>query len=848
MRAILLLVSCLLTINSKVACDNDEKLARTADIITKASIWNHDDDSWAVFDNGMITSLKNVMEFDEEPTKKHFMIFTAIECKFAFYVTNHLLMIIDTLMACQAKGVVFLLTESSLQNCVETVILYTDQLKNKISYAIDILLNYTIIASSTRHDYEPLFLKALLSLDFFIRICNELLKQNEKVTKYQEDFMIDLPDNEYAKAKQNLLIDINVLLRELFQFKYAIEHFTIISCPTPVIYRKNIKKPKKALKDLLENNSASFMDIMNRIISAGVQIVHPYKSEKTLLADIHDPQQNIVAFKEISGSTVKWDTTNEPFTVSAVFENVTVTYDLHIIFRYLKIVLNTIMKLVYQKTLRHLAGNEGKLDFDKFDNICALLKNNHFPKQLIDHFELLTKLKPNDENSHYTYLQVKQIIENNDKSLENVVSVPSNGIDLTQFVDEILNNCNSFLSFNLVFPVLKEEFDMYNVPSTAVNEVQHFRSQVGKKYNQNPTCAPIKSIYEISLYVKWLVKKCEGLFTNGQHADCMTELADSFKLVEKYVLTMNSKWIESEKNNQHFVRLTHEMVHVLQNAKYLSITSNFTRASNIVLHLLDSYALHNCDPLSFNYSLLSHIEFTDIKSLSTYQETKTIKMVFGSKKMFNIFPRTNCENNDLKFTFGALIDFIYENTFGSIISNHVKFYWKGAAMRIREIYLHALKNLTNSRIFFKFRDIVYKFLLATVSFLTFDYISLCAHMSNTWCPKCNLPETFVDVQNTFFERVVFPEEYQSFINDIRLYRNCEVVSSPKCADKLKRSIMKYRIENKLDEFGVVDFHKNLIIYQNTLEKNMPINMFYTDDQMISELKKIFKTIAPTVNC
>lgn len=791
------------------------------------NFWNNRE-NWSLYYEGEVVTVKNVIEnVNENPMKKDYVIFTSIKCEFANFISNHLSILINILSSCQSNHIRTILEANVFNTCLKMV---GDNLKSwerTLTRIINVVINSMSIVSNLTQ--APIFLETLLSLYYF-------------TNKYEKDVYESEIDND----RDRVLIELNTKVREISQIQNQIENFRMFHCNYFVPRTINMKNPNVSTVQLLKSNSDDLDCFLSKGEISEIENRRQCRMENVLLEEllVSDDNQG-GAFKEIRTTLVRKYVDGQaefkPFTER--IKRVKETYEIATVFRLQILIVNIIMKLVFQKSVDYLEkiSSIERIEFSKFREIRDQLKRYYFPRNLIYHFEMICLLEDNEDDLKFSVQEILQTTRAKIDLFDGLnTDVPESlvqpRLELIPFMNEMLGHHDALECFTLIFSFFQESKMAANMPPGIALEVQDIRYGDEWKSRENQICDALAPVFEICYHVQWIIKRCESDSnqTRKRAEQCFNEIRVAFKDVRKYLFGIKWTSFLIEKNDD-VGKLVDSVIYGLQNnISSGSTIENSKRLAEIITNLIDNYGLKNCHTSTYDYTLLDSTNFNTILSLNEYRSAEYMETIFDDNVVAEMGSLDEYDEFVFENIFGQMLE-INETKIGVIFGKQTKFHWNGIIMDINEIYRNITKTVLNTRNYYKFYEISLTFIISTICYVTVFHIQHVLNKHGQYTEQDYLiVRDYSIMQNTFFQEKKFPPYLLSFIDAIKSFQIDFDWPKLKPSDVFELRKFKDFIEMKLEEFGV----KNTAYNNNT---DVDINRF-TVQQMFEVFGKIYENI------
>lgn len=448
--------------------------------------------------------------------------------------------------------------------------------------------------------------------------------------------------------------------------------------------------------------------------------------------------------------------------IEDIYKEVSLSYNLYIIYWYQKIVFSVIMKLLCYKTLEMLKRTRiVRVEITTgHKTILEILSPNfmNLPEELIEcfkHLANINELSSDDRSSMTT--AINDYLETIGKE-ENVdcmtLTLPNFKIDITdeqlilglqEFLEEIQEQIDSYKCFIYLFEFLHNQFGRYYMihnknpkevyyfmnkklckqdqvvgPVSDMNpltkrEIHHTESKPGvsgcaeEKYLEKyqfrfarMECEFVTDLYQLSFETVISLKMVRESYLDDPN-QYLGNTGKNISAVKKYISNLSEWHLNRGLNTIVFDLLP--SIELLGESNVFDKYDSFLRLLYLGMTELNNYSIEHCRPSEHNsYVLFDNFAFGEVGS------QKNIN--YRWEAFSSLLQQTRSQINELP-TFKKLYGY-YKTRLNEFESydNKLRFYWKGEKANIGEIFTNVEFAVSSSFYVYALCDVFYKFSFA----------------------------------------------------------------------------------------------------------------------------------------
>lgn len=657
------------------------------------------------------------------------LFYSCLNCKFAEWIQNKLLILIESNPTLYQKVFQSKYNELCRTRLEESENLLDEIIKNT-KHFVSILFNYLEF-----YTYSALLdtslLKSLVSLQIKINYIRTIINDKEKITGELEDTVI-----------QGLLGILN-----------QVQKFKALNCKIPSATVDHV--PFYGYSKSYHQYDSYENDVKNLLTNIGpTYLYNPYKYcevDQMLLNSVINSNNPIS--NEFDSISIKLSCGK--LSIREIQMQVMQTDNLEVIHWYQHIIYNSIIRLICDKLHTYLQYNSHFLYteiIDGFKILSFMLANSRkLSKEWINIVEfVISKMSQYDhsridgihiffKNLQHIYWGHSEVIKSDFPTFVLSIDRKRSVLDLEQFLDEIIIMFKDFKCFTRLFELLSFEFltpRTRNIQKldSFINEkicVKNSTSSVVSNYlpsisTSSNTLPHPKNDYDIARSV--LDDRGCSLLLNLYH-NCFETLIILNNMNNEYSSAYNVHK-DAEGNmldlisNLHILNNAYDWLPLKRITSSLHNTwgmlrkwfpenresSAFLRFFYLVMTELNDLGLEFCRPPKYNYLLFGNIDFD------------SIGLHKNGRRTFMALPRNPRLTQFSVGDFPSLKEvqklFIKKKRFIDSYKDYIKIYWKGETKSAGDIYKNIISTVSNPSYTLALFDIYFKFCFAVICYET----------------------------------------------------------------------------------------------------------------------------------
>lgn len=441
-----------------------------------------------------------------------------------------------------------------------------------------------------------------------------------------------------------------VILRLIIGVINQIESFIFINCKLSSRYDEEKFKGFSMTKESCEDTCIEIDRFLNDL--------KPLELESDNLCNVEQMRLQNINLNMLGN--IVWATPFGPVNIRQIVQNIKKSYDIEIIFWYQKYMFNTILKLLFTKTLDYLKNNNNCLSntiIDIFNEIYSNILSDisNLPTKLIKCFSLLIENKTSTCKENKLVTKISNYVNSIENiHLENNLDLNSNDRNknnhtissLEEFCGYLKTIINDLKCFVRLFEFLQHKNDKYYVSTLEISEkIKLFVHESSQSEVDNNQTIIIKENQQKKIF------KQEGCnyFKVVYHycIDTMKHLDTA--LIEKVSLSPNAKTnlekardllndlLKSHWYLPHYKTVYNTLPVVWTMLEILSYKKSYMlkyqkRLLLVVLTELNNYSAQFCDPPGYNYFIYFGIERRSSELNDIIQKSTDIMAANGNKE------------------------------------------------------------------------------------------------------------------------------------------------------------------------------------------------------------------------
>lgn len=702
-----------------------------------------------IYARNFIFYLKN------DKTYKLNSFYLCLNCEFARWTKNSLFHLISNLPWYHQTELIYRKNENEFKAILQSIDI------NELHHLVE-LVNKFINILSTLIDLEPysllsnetIVLQSLFEIKLKILI-NDRITENNKVFTILE-----------------ALVVIN-----------ALQSFILTTCPedTPYSEITTFEAKQRIFGYSIKPNVLGEMELLLGAIEHITLESHLCcTDEKTYLIRLvvnEDGTPNNTRMSKEIGSTEISLENEEPTSVKEIILRIKNTRETVKLFIYLKYILYAVIKIVHTKVKFYFSQHENihEVIVTEINKLINRLKSNMFPAELLNYLYCLQEIMPFESRP---FMVANKVLDTYGELFKSIKLQNCDfGYTVFEFVEDLITFKDEFMCFNKTFAFLRSTFSRYVTPYSLVSDkITEIRTSVDENDDVQNGCRFVDSVYAICLQITIGVEKIGSFKTDDSDgSENILTVNEKYETMKRYFLwAINGGKIQ----DVNFLVIAYKAVIILVNKKFAEMeffVNNFERPVYLIMTELSDYGIKFCSALHERkgYMLYDNVDINRIN------DDDTIKANIGQSLQIHIasLDVTPTHNQfDLEFLYTYLVN-------GSdVIEKYkdvVKFYWKGDARSLKEIYTYATSSITlNPHFLFEFYEFSFKFYVVAFYYEIIQFYDYKESPDATCVNEYNLcvnhfsedsfPETMRPLIKRLKKSATFPTDT---FDDLRVYRN-----------------------------------------------------------------------------
>lgn len=744
--------------------------------------------------------------------------FIFINCEFAYWLKYKLISIIETTP--------IISNNANSNDLIESL---TTKLKFKeLVIIIDVLVNrLNVLINYKPQMYlsnETTVLHVLYILQFKIIYFKTLVSQNKKFTNTDDIVVREFLDiiNTIQQfmlvncSPENLNLTTDVMTDKTKSHSYVVEtnYLRIFKKPEIVSFLNLIS----FLKDTNINNFGEDDILLNRLVLNDNTLINTAK---------------IVLYGE-----------GQRLSLKDIYKRLTESYDIELVYFYMKSVLNTIIVLIH--SLLEIKLIDAQIvsddDKDKLSNILQRFKMipGKFPKILTDYVETLLTTA----NSKMTVDQILTYLKH--EYSEAFETVKLRNLDefasVFCFLMKLLDFEEEFAHFNKYFKILNNEYGRNYIPFIVESNVrQYIRPTNYLEKVENTTSISTECNYIKNVYLLWglVANNFNELLKNKivsfRPIPLLSVTCDKYNEIKRYFF----KTIEANKSDQNILRIAYNAFTIMVNVKCVNDTRNVENLQRVAFQNmaeLNRYAIKYCRETEQNHGFLIQHNLSEVD----LQDPETIKLQIST--YLNV-PLQSLDVDILPvhsyFDLGQLYyAHVQDSKVVEKFGEFIKFNWKGEFGDIHHIYKIASSNIAiNYRFLYAFYDVIFKMYLVAYFYEIKNVYNNYLKTENVSAVPVEDAKTYTEIVDSFSEKV-FPKTMRPFVARLKGFAN-ELLSP-----QITENYVKFKF-NRFEE----EFMEHFINIENEKKENIGTsvslikfsdNIKFITDEVNESVRKLYK--------
>jgi len=680
------------------------------------------------------------------------------------------------------------------------------------------ILNYFINTTShSLHYKDNTILTILLSLKIKIEII---------LYSYTKD-----------KIEQKLINDSDVIvIREMVEEMNAIQIFLSMNCDNPI--PQSAKNYNSQLYGYL--TTVNDDNVIKTLVQKFELKLEPHSCsiQQRFLQSFIGTQSTNSDFARDIGDTnsIIHNDKGIVLQIKDVFKQIQSSYDINIIYWYLKSIIVTIVKLLYSRIMEGMQKmyltKRITILINSINNMISLSKNE-YPKYLVDGFALFkdaqNRNKFQDGNDYVKvidmlfkgYTDITPHITLNKYEIHSGDIKDSNETDedytdheefdfqnyMISFMKTINENLYDFKCFNEYLAFFENEFNKQYLPHNIFNHKQ--MNSIDNVVNDEccTECYFIIDMYLISYKsVVYLNKSINQEIDSGQSEkpNYFQKAQDAIDDIRNHFFVLISmeqliKW-DLRKIGIDIVTILINQPIWNKNNPSLEI-KHLRRIINFIMAILNSWGIPNCKQPTFNLLLFNNVIFNKFKKNDTKQmHEKQEKFKNMQKKISEIKPQDyQC------FNYEYLYPKFIKNKFNILkhYENIIQFQWKGNQRTMKSVYADINDLFFTSHDLYTFYDTYFVFHIAA---FYYELNKIYRTFLNKGIPKKNWQTNIKHDSNNVQPNVYYcPKHLTSLFNNIKFIENNMHDDNTIGFDKLGTQLE--TIEKQITNFNIIFIDK-----------------------------------------
>lgn len=509
------------------------------------------------------------------------------------------------------------------QKSQQDLLRFLNDLNEQIESAITTLNLFTNLSWNLKAS-EPFFIKTLIMISFYIRKLNfikknfeyyernELIYLNAAESLFDFEYVDHKSQKEVRETLEKELLKLDSVSYVILQIKNLIERFMNENCCCTAIDRKN---GRRTLKFYLKN-------LGNLLTGLGVarQNDNSYKRynlDDVLVAmcfdiDVKKTFRGCVEMRDtvrVRETVLRENGDKKKFVkIQDVYREVAQTFDMGTVDKYLKLIFDVIMKLVFKKSLEYCDDKEKETITKDLKRVKAL----RYPVHLTNYLTVLNQASRSYNDGYIDEDTIdslaKDFLQEDFDSLADInVEKKKDAMSLKEFVQFIFEFVG-FQQFWWVFNLLQNELERKSDRVYGVSFVWHPTELVDQdvKRNNAEKCDSLVAIYRNYFEIERELNECVRN-DDDDVKQCFSLIRQRRAEFLNHLLRTMVLWDKNEhlKNDEDLRKIVIAAIVQLQNEFHTTLdvaeTDTATRKvemlrrlGNEITILLDNYRLRNC--------------------------------------------------------------------------------------------------------------------------------------------------------------------------------------------------------------------------------------------------------------
>lgn len=420
---------------------------------------------------------------------------------------------------------------------------------------------------------------------------------------------------------------------------------------------------------------------------------------------------------------------------------------------YFESIFNAILKIIHQK-VQSFFSKLNKFEQDTvacITNLVKKLESNMFPTEFLNYFNRLLELMLFESEPMIVSYKISKVYEEQFKNIRLQMSKIDDNYTIFYFVEDLIKYKYDFMCSKKIFIILQKtfrnQFTPFNVDTDKMMEI---RSSVNQNDDIQNRCNFIDYVYIICLQLVKILKDIEHLGEKNS-----SKISARYELMKKYFLwAINGGSIQDD----NFLIMAYKCAIILVNKKYTYaemkyFMNNFERPVYLIMTDLSDYGIKYCSAL---HERKSYMLYDNVDLYGIYNDD-TIKVNISQSLHI---PAVSLDTMPTHDQFDLELVYLYLVKPSGVIEKYkdiIKFYWKGSARSMEEIYIYITSSITlNPYFLFEFYDFFFKFYIAAFYYEIIQFFGVGEK------PNENVITEFNLCVNNFTE-ASFPENLKPFI-------------------------------------------------------------------------------------
>lgn len=866
-QIVLFLFSCIITVHYEVMSDrllDFKELIKSNEITSE---WVDENTSNVHIKNKYyeiyIYKPKNDLTSEQRHDSTLNEFYTCINCEFGAWTQHQLLIFVKHFPVFYNSKFISLYNNIFAKN-IKTFVIHLDSILKITTRFINILSSFMNI-----NKYEPsidtIVLKSMILLNLKINYIKSLSNNDNGV----DDFDI------------KVLTD-DVIILFMLEIINSIQYYMTVNCDFSSQYEKR----------RFFGYAPNYSELNKKDITEFLGDIESTKLESSKSCNVK--QMLLLNKIPIKIDNVKWNTPYGKVLVIDVVERIKKLHDLEIIFWYQKLMLKTIMKILFGETHKyfqiHKKFSESILnDFEIIYSMVLLDIINLPIDGLIQCFTLLLSNRDRiyTENDPLVltivkYLESLDEIDLGTDLISDIIISDlnddnrlSNKTNLEKYIDRIILIVEDFKCFFRLNEFLQNEHNnSYYTPYTkSFVKIKRFVKNIlidsisSRNLNPNVEMEKIRMNLKNDLsdeinimiddgcnYIGTLYNLCFETFVviNKAFAECQENKILKYLGEAKYLCENIWKFLMDFFNTFHWERSIFKIVYtvtpLIESIMYRfdqifrnEYFKDLIRLISVVMNVFNEYAIEFCSNLSkYNYLFFNNINFTEVGKPMFHFEKNIKKSLINFKSGFfkrnasHIFIK-------LKGLYEIHYKFFFINL--SMYNKIIKLKWKGEIYNIEDIYKYIMSAVLNPSYYYAINDFYLKYYIAAVYY---EIIQI----KNVTSSKKNCKIFFKEIHSILIE-FSFPKYFDNIIVSFNKYLN--ILKYNFCFDKgnnnnIEEQEVRNKIHNQLKEIGVYIEDELSVLYNVDESKSSEITvdepsvLYNVDESESSEITVDHETL------